>query len=116
MPWLQQVGEVRSMKQWCSQLHALTSTQCNIFGMNWSADCEPDLITQQQRLTSPGLLWLDGRKYLQPCSKRLVERLKQDEWRFGSVSEQHVNDQVAFYFMPGNYSLCKIKKFTDNYT
>lgn len=81
----------------------LTSTRSNTFGVNRSADSEPNLITQQQQcLTSPGLLWLDGRKYLQPCSKRLVERLEQDEWRFGSVSEQHVktlvNDQEAFLF------------------
>ena len=31
---------------------ALTSTPSNTFGMNWNADCEPDLIAQHQCPTS----------------------------------------------------------------
>ena len=44
---------LRSVRKNLTGLHrALTSTPSNTFGMNWNADCEPDLIAQHQSLNS----------------------------------------------------------------
>ena len=48
--WFVEIG-VEEL-DWPSPNRALTSTPSNTFGMNWNADCEPDLITQHQCLTS----------------------------------------------------------------
>ena len=45
----------RSVWKNLTGLHrALISTQSNIFGMNWNADCDPGLIAQHQCLTAKG--------------------------------------------------------------
>ena len=62
-------GLSRSVWKNLTGLHrALTSTPSDTFGMNWNADCEPDLIAQHQCSTSLMLLWLNGSKFPQQCS------------------------------------------------
>ena len=59
---------------------ALISTPLNTFGMNWNADCEPDLIAQNQCPTSQTLLRLNGSKSLQQCSN-IEWKAFPEEWR-----------------------------------
>ena len=72
------VHKARSIQKWFVKIgmleldwpaQSLTSNQSNTFGMNWNADYEPGLIAQRQCPTSLMLLWLNGSKSLQPCSK-----------------------------------------------
>lgn len=60
-----------SMKTWLAKVvvKTLTATLMNTFGMNWNADCVPGLLERHQRLTSLMLLWQNGNKSTQPCSK-----------------------------------------------
>lgn len=88
--WHAPVHKARSVEKWISlsllrkYLTGLTEPWpellSNTFVMNWNADCEPGLITQHQRLTSLMLLWLKGRKFLQPGCNILWKAFL-EEWR-----------------------------------
>ena len=54
---------------------ALTSTPSNTFGMNWNADCEPDLIAQHQCLTSRMVLVADWKQIPAVMFYHLMESL-----------------------------------------
>ena len=75
------VHKARSIQKWFDKIRVeeldwaaqtsglLASTSLNTFGMNWNADCEPGVISQHQYPTSIKLLWLNGSKSPQQCSK-----------------------------------------------
>lgn len=46
---------------------AATSNWFNTFGTNWSANCEPGVVTQAQGLSSPMLLVFEGSKIQTSC-------------------------------------------------
>lgn len=46
-------------KKLCGHNRALTKSPLNLFGMNWNANCMPDLLTQHNSLTLLMLLWLN---------------------------------------------------------
>ena len=69
---------------------ALTSTPSHTFGMNWNADCEPDLIAQYQCLTSLMIVWLNGSKSPEQCSN-ISWKAFPEEWRLFS---QQSGDQL----------------------
>ena len=83
------VYKTRSMQKWFVKIGLWDDwpaqspdlkTPSNTFGMNWNADCEPDLITQRQCPTSLMLLWLNGSKSPQQCSN-IKWKTFPEEWR-----------------------------------
>ena len=69
-------GLSRSVWKNLTGLHrALISTPSNTFGMNWNANCEPDIIAPYQCTTSRMFLWLNGSKCPTAMFQHLVESL-----------------------------------------